>query len=108
MQITVSGRQIDVTESLRDYASEKIGRVERHFDNLTTMNVVLRVEKERHVAEVTLHAKGATLAASAEAADMYAAIDDLADKLDRQVLKHKEKISDHHRDEISPKRAQGR
>jgi ribosome hibernation promoting factor len=104
MQITVSGRQIEVTDSLRDYAAEKIGRVQKHFDHLTTMNVVLRVEKERHLAEVTLHAKGAALAASAEALDMYAAIDELADKLDRQVLKHKEKLVDHHRDQGSPKR----
>ena len=108
MQITVSGRQIDVTESLRDYASEKMGRVQKHFDNMTTMNVVLQVEKERHLAEVTLHAKGATLAASAEAGDMYSAIDELADKLDRQVLKHKEKLVNHHRDQGSPKRAQSR
>jgi putative sigma-54 modulation protein len=104
MQITVSGRQIEVTDALRSYAAEKIGRVQRHFDNMTTMNVVLQVEKERHMAEVTLHAKGATLAASAQAQDMYAAIDDLADKLDRQVLKHKEKMADHHRHEGSGKR----
>jgi putative sigma-54 modulation protein len=104
MQINISGRQIEITDSLRDYAEEKIGRVQKHFDHLTTMNVVLQVEKQRHLAEVTLHAKGATLAASADAPDMYAAIDQLADKLDRQVLKHKEKLADHHRHEGSPKR----
>jgi putative sigma-54 modulation protein len=104
MQITVSGRQIEVTDSLRTYAQEKIGRVQKHFDHLTTMNVVLQVEKQRHLAEATLHAKGATLAAAAEAQDMYAAIDQLADKLDRQVLKHKEKLVDHHRHEGSSKR----
>jgi putative sigma-54 modulation protein len=104
MQINVSGRQIEVTDALRSYASDKIGRVQRHFDNMSTMHVVLQVEKERHLAEVTLHAKGATLAASAEAGDMYAAIDQLADKLDRQVLKHKEKLADHHRHEGSTKR----
>lgn len=97
MQITISGRQIDVTDSLRDYASEKIGRVQKHFDHMTTSNIVLHVEKNLHKADVTLHAKGATLAASAEADDMYAAIDELADKLDRQVLKHKEKMVDHRR-----------
>jgi putative sigma-54 modulation protein len=105
MQITVSGRKLEVTESLRNYAADKIGRVQKHFDHLTTMNVVLQVEKERHMAEVTLHAKGATLAASAQAGDMYSAIDELADKLDRQVLKHKEKLSDHHRQEGSSKRS---
>src|SRR6266566_1570144 len=97
MQITVSGRQIEVTESLRSYAAEKIGRVQKHFDHMTTSNVVLQVERNLHKADVTLHAKGATLAASGEAKDMYAAIDQVADRLDRQVLKHKEKLADHHR-----------
>ncbi len=105
MQITVSGRQIEVTPALRDYASEKIGRLRKHFDRMTTMNVVLQVEKDRHMAEATLHTKGATLAASAQAGDMYAAIDQLADKLDRQVLKHKEKMADHHRSEGAARRA---
>ena len=98
MQITVSGRKLEVTDSLRNYAEEKIGRVQKHFDHLTTMNVVLQVEKQRHLAEVTLHAKGATLAATAEAPDMYAAIDELADKLDRQVLRYKTKAKEHHHD----------
>lgn len=97
MQITVSGQQMDVTEPLRSYAAEKIGRLQRHFDNMTTSNVVLHVEKNRHKAEATIHAKGVTLHADAEDADMYAAIDSLADKLDRQVLKHKEKSTSHHR-----------
>ncbi|MBI3896703.1 MAG: ribosome-associated translation inhibitor RaiA [Gammaproteobacteria bacterium] len=97
MQITVSGHQIDMTEALRNYASEKIGRLQRHFDNMTTSNVVLHVEKNRHKAEATIFAKGATLHADALGNDMYAAIDALADKLDRQVLKHKEKMTDHHR-----------
>src|SRR5688572_13721432 len=95
MQITVSGQQVEVTEPLRNYASEKIGRLQRHFDNMTTSNVVLHVEKNRHLAEATIFAKGATIHADAEGVDMYAAIDILADKLDRQVLKHKEKIQDH-------------
>ena len=108
MQINVSGRQIEVTDSLRDYAAEKIGRVQKHFDHVITAHVVLHVERKLHKADATLHATGTTLAASAEAADMYAAIDLLADKLNRQVLKHKEKLVDHHRHEGSPKRAQTR
>jgi len=99
MQITVSGQQMDVTEPLRSYAAEKIGRLQRHFDNMTTSNVVLHVEKNRHKAEATIHAKGVTLHADAEDEDMYAAIDSLADKLDRQVLKHKEKSTSHHRNQ---------
>ena len=104
MQITVSGQQMDVTEPLRSYAAEKIGRLQRHFDNMTTSNVVLHVEKNRHKAEATIHAKGVTLHADAEDADMYAAIDSLADKLDRQILKHKEKTMSHHRAEGSIKK----
>jgi putative sigma-54 modulation protein len=98
MQITVSGQQMAITEALRSYASEKLARLQRRFDHVTTTNVVLHVEKNRHLAEATLHAKGATLHANAEGESMYAAIDCLADKLDRQILKYKEKITtNHHR-----------
>lgn len=97
MQIIVSGKKMDVTPPLKDYASKKFSRIEEHFDHVTTTNVVLKVEKNRHLAEATINAKGATLHANAEAEDMYAAIDNLADKLDRQVLKHKEKTTNHHR-----------
>lgn len=97
MQINISGHQVEITDALRGYATDKLGRVQRYFDHLTTMSVVLHVEKKRHLAEATLHAKGATLHADAEGLDMYAALDTLADKLDRQVLKHKEKVTDHHR-----------
>jgi putative sigma-54 modulation protein len=97
MQITVTGHQIELTEPLRRYAEEKVGRIQRHFDHVTNTNVVLSVEKLRHRAEATIHAKGATLHATGEGEDMYAAIDALADKLDRQVLKHKEKHNGHGR-----------
>ncbi len=97
MQIKISGQQMDITEPLRDYASQKIGRIQKHFDHVTTTNIVLHVEKTRHMAEATIHARGATLHANATGEDMYAAIDSLADKLDRQVLKHKEKTTSHHR-----------
>jgi putative sigma-54 modulation protein len=95
MHVTVTGQQIDITEPLRDYTTEKLARIERHFDHVITITVVLRVEKKRHLAEASVQTKGATLHAEAEGADMYAAIDLLADKLDRQVLKHKEKALDH-------------
>ncbi|MDH5649442.1 MAG: ribosome-associated translation inhibitor RaiA [Gammaproteobacteria bacterium] len=104
MQITVSGHQVDITEPLRAYATEKVGKVEKHFDHVITTNVVLHVEKLRHMAEATIHAKGATIHANAEGADMYAAIDTLAAKLDRQVIKHKEKTADHHRTDGSKKK----
>jgi len=104
MQITVSGHQMEITEPLRDYASEKIGRIQKHFDHVINTNIVLHVQKNQHKAEATIHARGATLHADAEGQDMYAAIDSLADKLDRQVLKHKEKATSHHRNEGSPKK----
>lgn len=97
MQITVTGHQMEVTEPLRDYTLQKVGRLQKHFDRMTATTVVLHVEKTRHMAEATIHAKGALLHADAEAADLYAAIDSLADKLDRQVLRHKEKAREHHR-----------
>jgi putative sigma-54 modulation protein len=101
MHINVTGHQVEITEPLRQYAAEKIGRIHKHFDHVTTTNIVLHVQKTRHIAEATIHAKGAQLHANAEGADMYAAIDALADKLDRQVLKHKEKTTSHHRAEGS-------
>lgn len=96
MQNTITGQNIDITDALRDYVQEKMERIQRHFDHVTNTNVVLHVEKTRHLAEATINAKGAQLHANAEGEDMYAAIDSLTDKLDRQVLKLKEKASDHH------------
>lgn len=96
MQLTISGHQLDVSPALRDYASEKFERVARHFDHVITTHVVLHVQKNRHLAEATVSASGATLHATAQAADMYAAIDALVDKLDRQAVKQKEKRHDHH------------
>jgi putative sigma-54 modulation protein len=99
MQITVTGQQMIITEPLRSYAADKLARIQRRFDHVTTTNVVLQVEKNRHKAEATLYAKGVTLHANAEGDNMYAAIDCLTDKLDRQVLKYKEKITtNHHRE----------
>jgi putative sigma-54 modulation protein len=98
MQLTISGHQIDLTDSIKHYVSEKMERIERHFDHLNSIDVVLHVEKLQHKAEATVHAKGITLHAHADSGNMYATIDDLADKLDSQVRKHKEKITNHHRD----------
>ena len=97
MQITISGHQMDITAPLKEYVASKMERISRHFDHVTNTNVVLHVEKTRHLAEATIQAKGTTLHANAEAEDMYVAIDALANKLDRQVRKHKERSTDHHR-----------
>jgi putative sigma-54 modulation protein len=97
MQLNLSGHHMDITPALRDYVSSKIERLERHFDNVTNVHVILSVEKLRQKAEATVHASGANLFANAESQDMYAAIDSLTDKLDRQITKHKEKVKDHNK-----------
>ena len=96
MNLNVSGHHLDMTHALRDYVGSKMERIERHFDHVLDAEVVLEVEKERHKAEATLKLSGTTLHAEATENDMYAAIDLMADKLDRQTRKFKEKITDHH------------
>ncbi|MGR4067693.1 ribosome-associated translation inhibitor RaiA [Halomonas sp. LR3S48] len=91
MQVNITGHHVELTDSLRDYVSEKLSRVQRHYDNITNVQVTLSIEKERQQAACTLHAAGADLHAEASDQDMYAAIDALTDKLDRQLVKHKEK-----------------
>jgi putative sigma-54 modulation protein len=97
MQLSISGHHVDVTDALKNYTEEKLAKLERHFDNITNVHVVLSVEKVKQRAEATMHVSGAELFADADSDDMYAAIDALTDKLDRQLLKHKEKlVSRHH------------
>lgn len=99
MQIEISGRNVEVTQALRAYVTEKLERVQRHFDNLIGARVVLRIEKVEHYAEATVSVGGRTrdIHADAVAEDMYAAIDKLTDKLDRQVRRHKGKVKEHNR-----------
>ncbi len=99
MRIEISGHQIDVTPALRDYVQDKLARVARHFDHHLDARVILSVDKLDQKAEATVSTTGKTLHAEAVAPDMYAAIDMLADKLDRIVIKQKEKMTDHHRGE---------
>lgn len=96
MQVNVSGHHIDVTPPLRQYVSEKLERIQRHSDHLVNANCILTVEKLQHKAEAMINMRGIQIYADAIEEDMYAAIDGLVDKLDRQVRKHKEKSSDHH------------
>lgn len=103
MQISVTGKNIDITAAIRAYVEEKFARLERHFEHMTNVHVILRVERQRHYAEASVHVNRADLFAEHEHGDMYAAIDTLVDKLDRQVKKHKERIQDHHRGD-SPKK----
>jgi len=94
MQISVSGHHVDVTDSLRAYVETKLDRLERHYDRITNMQVILSVEKQRQKAESTVRISGGEVYAEAESEDLYAAIDMLADKLDRQLIKQKEKTAD--------------
>ena len=95
MQVNLTGHHVDVTAALRSYVEEKIARLERHFDHVTNVHVILSVEKLNQKAEATVHIAGADVFAESVHEDMYAAIDSLVDKLDRQVLKHKEKLKKH-------------
>ena len=99
MKMEISGHQIDVTPALREYVNTKLERLQRHFDHVLDIHVILSIDKLDQKAEATMNLSGRTLHANGVSEDMYAAIDQLADKLDRQVLKVKEKLTDHHRGE---------
>ena len=91
MQVNISGHQLEVTKPLREYVELKLKKLEGHFDKITNVQVTMAVEKLKQKIEATLHIHGGEVVANAEHDDMYAAIDLLTDKLDRQLLKHKEK-----------------
>ena len=95
MQLNLTGRHVEITDPLRDYVTNKFAKLERHFDHINNVHVILDIEKLVQKAEATLHVTGGELFATSEHQDMYAAIDGLIDKLDRQVIKHKEKLSRH-------------
>lgn len=95
MQVIVTGHHLEVTEALKAHVDSKFEKLARHFDNVTDVHVILTVEKLVHKAEATLQLSGAKLFAQDHQEDMYAAIDAMVDKLDRQIIKHKEKITAH-------------
>lgn len=107
MKLTISGHHIEVTDALKSYVTGKVEKITAHFEEVVDAKVTLSVEKHQErdgkKAECTLRVKGADLFAEASNADLYAAIDDMASKLDRQVTRHKEKAQDHSKD--APKRA---
>ena len=107
MNLTISGHHLEVSAPLREYVLTKMDRITRHFDQVVDINVLLSIEKQkekerRQKAEVTLHVKGKDIFVESAHQDLYAAIDDLIDKLDRQVCRHKDRMQDHHHE--SPKR----
>lgn len=101
MNLNISGHHLSLTPALRDYVTEKLRRVERHFDHLINADVILSVEKLRHKAEATIHARGMDLHAEEVCENMYAAIDGLIDKLDQQTRRLKERVRDHRARESS-------
>lgn len=100
MNLNITGRHVEVTPAIRDYVTTKLDRVVRHFDNVTSVAVILSVEKLKQKAEVTVHVRGKDIFVESDDADLYAAIDAMTDKLDRQVQKYKQKMADHHHETI--------
>lgn len=106
MNLTISGHHLELTPAIREYVQTKLERIRRHFDHVIDIAVILSVdnklpEKEkRQKAEITLHVRGKDLHVECIAQDLYAAIDGLIDKLDRQVIKYKSKLQDHHHQAI--------
>ena len=93
MQINLSGHHIELTDALRDYVTSKFARLERHFEHINNVQVILTVEKLKQIAEAILNVNGGEIFANAQDDSMYAAIDALMDKLDRQIIKYKEKLA---------------
>ncbi len=92
MQLNISGHHLDITDAIHDYVTNKIARLERHNSHITNVSVILSVDKLVQKAEATVHADGLEIFADSEHEDLYAAIDALSDKLDRQLIKRKEKL----------------
>ena len=103
MELNITGHHVELSPALNDYIKNKLARIQRHFDHVVDAHCILSVAKLLHKAEATIHVAGNTLHAASEHADMYAAIDLMLDKLDRQVTRHKEKLTDHHARDTLPK-----
>ena len=97
MNLQISGHHLEITPAIHDYVTGKLERVTRHFDNVIDVNVILSVDKLKQKAEVTVHLSGKDVYVESIDEDLYAALDSLVDKLERQIQKHKQKIQDHHR-----------
>lgn len=103
MNLTISGHHLEVTPALRSYVTNKLSRIKRHFDQVLNVKVLLSLENQkekerRQKAECNIHIKGVELFAESAHADLYAAVDELVDKLDRQVVRHKDRLQSHHHD----------
>ncbi|MDR1853448.1 MAG: ribosome-associated translation inhibitor RaiA [Azoarcus sp.] len=98
MNLNITGHHVEVTDAIRAYATEKLERVVRHFDNVTSVSVILSVDKLKQKAEATVHVRGKDIHVESIDPDLYAALDALVDKLDRQVQKYKQKAAEHNHD----------
>jgi len=95
MQLNLSGHHLDITSSIRQHTSDKLTKIKHHFDNVMNVNMILEVQKYLQKSESTIHVSGADLFAKAQSSDMYVSIDQLINKLDSQIIKHKEKLHNH-------------
>ncbi len=100
MEIQISGQGFDVTKPIEAHINEKLEKIRKHFDHLVTAHVVLKIEKNFHIAEITVHASHHDFFVRAKSGDMYTTVDRLIPKLNRQIIKHKEKLRDHHSKEV--------
>lgn len=98
MNLTISGHHVSITESIRGHVNAKLERISRHFDHVIDVNVILTVEKLRQKAEVTVHVRGKEIFVENEHQDLYVAIDQMAETLDRSILKYKDKLRSHPHD----------
>tara|TARA_B110000879_G_C10901792_1_gene404781 strand:- start:78 stop:416 length:339 start_codon:yes stop_codon:yes gene_type:complete len=101
MQINFTGHHLDVTPALREYTISKFDKLQRHFDKISSINVVFDIEKIMQSAEATMHVAKLELHASSKSENMYSSIDSLVEKLDRQLIKHKEKLQSHRGSKVS-------
>src|SRR5690606_5977431 len=92
MHLSITGRHLEVTPAIREYVLNKMARVSRHFDNVIDTQVILSIDRLKHNAEVTMRLRGKDIHCAADDENLYAAIDLLADKIDRQVIKYKTKV----------------
>ena len=106
MNVQVSGHHVEVTEAIRDYVTSKLGRVKRHFDQVIDISVVLSVQKLRQKAEISVHLPGKDIHVESDDEDLYAAIDLMMGKLDRQIIKHKQKAYSHPHDALKRQAAE--
>ena len=107
MNLHLSGHHLEITPAIRDYVSSKLVRITHHFDHVADVNVILTVEKLNHRVEANVHVRGKDIFCESSHGDMYAAVDALVDKLDRAIIKHKEKSLQHRHDGAPFKRQAG-